>query len=277
MAETELSIRERKYIKSLIPELDEIHDKIISFQPDFISILFDHKNLVPVASICLRDCISILYNAKYALYWAHYHNFILSRKEIAIDQMSEISHIKFYADDVALRLYSAGEHLANSIINMFNLSKHDLKPYKKRRTSNAIIIGNYLQENEPNNKITVAVNRIVQLHEWHETIRYRDKWVHEQPPQINGQGIIYKRKIRWQFNGKETRPGVKVRSLDIGGSDKPDILIENLLLYVTTSFSALVKLLTEVIDYYQDILTNYGFKLNGKSIQINLPTKRING
>ena len=62
--------------------------------------------------------------------------------------------LKFYSDDVSLRLYSASEHLANAKINMLEIKESELNNYKKKYSSISSMLAQYLKNHHPNDEIT---------------------------------------------------------------------------------------------------------------------------
>ena len=47
------------------------------------------------------------------------------------EKIKRISRSKFFIDDVALRIYSSAEHLANSIVDMYQISEEEINQYSK--------------------------------------------------------------------------------------------------------------------------------------------------
>src|SRR5262249_43207456 len=146
-----------------------------------------------------------------------------------------------YADDVALRLYAAGEHVANFIVAFLNIPEDDLKPYKEdiRITSRQAIVGRYMVGEKPGHKITAAIQALLRSDDWRKTRKYRDTWVHNQPPLAEGLGIVYHRKGRWsKIEGVDT--------IFIGGSDEPAHTVDELIEIVASASRAFSTLLFEL-------------------------------
>jgi len=120
--------------------------------------------------------------ATYAFHEILAHRKWYLEKREAPNELTAIFFSKFYADDVALRLYSAGEHLANALLFMLEVSKHDLDRYKKKnRISLQVVVGHYLINEYPNDPVTKAILKLVKSKGWLKTIKYRNDWVHNQP------------------------------------------------------------------------------------------------
>lgn len=149
------------------------------------------------------------------------------------NEMAAVFFGRFYADDTALRLYSAGEHLAEAIIFMLEISDQQLKKYKRPQRSQQSVVGHFLAEEEPHHPIMRAVLKLSQSKEWRDTNKYRNNWVHEQPPTVEGLGIVYKRVKRWQVaEGEMGTKKRKISSMVIGGGDEPEYSVADLLRFI---------------------------------------------
>jgi hypothetical protein len=149
-----------------LPYVDDVRTTSLGLQPDFISIGFPPKSDIPIAAVCLQDATSMLEEARYALLEALEHIVWHREKREPPNESDAVFFGKFYADDAALRIYAAGEHLANAIVNMLEI-KEQLQEFKrqklakkKRVVSEQANVGIYLIENEPNHKITKAIIKL---------------------------------------------------------------------------------------------------------------------
>ena len=122
---------ELERVSQEIPKLSYFQEKVIDLSPDFISISFAPESNIPEASVCLQDAVHTFREARYALYEVFAHKVWYLEKKDPPDEKTAIFFRRFYIDDAALRLYSAGEHLANGIINMLEIKYSDLKDFKK--------------------------------------------------------------------------------------------------------------------------------------------------
>ena len=103
------------------------------------------------------------------------------------------------------------------------------------------------------------------MKEWCATIKYRNRWVHEQPPTVKGLGIVYKRKkneTRW----KPLSTG-KGYTLEVVGGDVPEYSIEELIGFIQPAMFQFTDTLTSVVNFYMKLLEDSG------SIRFNLPTR----
>ena len=175
---------------------------------------FPPESSIPVSSVCLCDAVNTFEEALYALHEALAHQVWYVEHKTPPNEPAATFFVRYYSDDAALRLYSAGEHLANGIIMMLELSKQELAPFLKKRTRH-IGVGLFLLKKRPDHPVTDAVAKLPKSPEWQATLRYRNCWVHEQPPSVDGLGIIYRRRKRW----RDSSTG-KSKMLGIGGGDE---------------------------------------------------------
>jgi len=241
-----------KRISQETPDLSNLQQIATFSSPAFISISFPYKSNIPIASICLRDAVHTLAEARYALFEALAHQVWYHQKKEPPKEMAAAFFGRYYTDDAALRLYSAGEHLANGIIMMLEITDEDLNPYKKKRISQQLVVGCYLRSKKMSHPITEAVNKLVDSKEWCTTINYRNRLVHEQPPTVKGLGIVYKRGKRWKLlpNGRYT--------LGIGGGDKPEYSAEDLVGFIKPAMFTYTDTLTSVVEFYTELLKGAG-------------------
>lgn len=235
-----------------LPDLERLRQSVLSLIPEFIPIKFPPESSIPVAAPCLHDALHTVEEANYA-----YHE-ILAHRKWYLEKRGEpnvkaaIFFSKFYADDVALRLYSAGEHLANAIIFMLELTKGDLERYKKKnRVSLQIVVGKYLINERPKDPITQAVLRLMKSGDWKALLGYRNTWVHKQPPTVAGLGLVFKRRNRWSVSDDGAM-------LTFGGGDEPDYQVEDIVSFVRAALFLFVEVLTEVADIYAEVIMEKG-------------------
>jgi hypothetical protein len=234
-----------------LPDLTGLWDMMPGFDPGAVPMKFSHESSIPVASACLYDAIHSVGAAKYAFHEILAHQKWYLEKRASPLEDAATYYSVFYADDVALRLYAAGEHLANAITFMLELSKTDLDPHRKNRVSLQIVVGNYLRKERPDHPITKAVLKLMNSEEWRNMLNYRNDWVHGQPPLIKGMGIVYERRKRWQV----VDSGVM---LTFGGGDEPQLSVEDLISFIRPSLFLFVDVLTEVAQIYIEIIDEKG-------------------
>src|SRR5712692_1874794 len=116
-----------------LPDITSQLGKILALSPDVISMQFSPDSNIPVASVCLTDTIHTLAGARYALFEYYAHRLYYRERAQPPNEMTAVFFERYYADDAALRLYSAGEHVANVVIFMLEITDDELKPYRKDR------------------------------------------------------------------------------------------------------------------------------------------------
>jgi len=234
-----------------LPNVVEVRTATLNLQPDFISMGFPEGSNVPKAAVCLQDATSTLQEARYALFEARAHLVWYREKSDPPNEMFAVFFAKFYADDTALRMYAAGEHLANAIVNMLGIESKVSTFKKLAKNANVISkqasVGMYLIENEPTHAVTAAVLPLKKSDECKRTRKYRDQWVHEKPPIIEGMGIEYERRNRLIVD--EESIGVS-----IGGGDPSHYSVEQLIGFMKPALVSLTTAIADVVDYYVDFL-----------------------
>lgn len=239
-------------ISKQLPDLTDVRDIILSLSPGFLPIKFPPKSSIPVAAACLHDALRSVEEATYAFHEILAHRKWYLEKRETPNEPTAIFFSKFYADDVALRLYSAGEHLANALLFMLEVSKHDLERYrKKNRISLQNVVGHYLINEHPNDPVSREIMKLKESREWRQTIDYRNDWVHNQPPTVEGLGIVYERRNRWVISEHDV-------SLTFGGGDKPSHKIEDIVTVVRLALFLFIEVLTEVSRLYTKLITEKG-------------------
>ena len=108
---------------SKTPDLDKLRSISDIFIPDSLSHAFSYQSYIPIASVCLRDSLEVLVDARYALIEAFAQQLWYLEKERPKNEVLSTLFSCFYLDDAVLRLYSAGEHLASGITMMLEISK----------------------------------------------------------------------------------------------------------------------------------------------------------
>ena len=116
-----------------------------------------------------------------------------------------------------------------------------------------IIVGNYLLKEKVGHPLTNAITKLLESNNSLETIKYRDKWVHEQPPTVKGLGIVYKRGRRW----KPLLTG-KGYTLGIGGGDKPEYSVDKLVKFIQPAMFKFTDTLASVVKFYTELLKDAG-------------------
>jgi hypothetical protein len=238
-----------KEIAKQLPDIKQLNRDILSYTPELVSFRFPSDSTIPVASVCLHDAFYMLADARYAFHEILAHRAWYLEKRETPSERTAIHFTRFYADDVALRLYAAGEHLANAIIDMLEIKKQNLVMYKKKRISRQIIVWEYLKREESMHVITQAVKKLAHSKEWVATLNYRNDWVHGKPPIIKGLGIQYERRKRWEISDKHI-------GLSFGGGDKPRYSDKELINMVKPALFVFVEVLTDITAWYVQLVEN---------------------
>lgn len=234
-----------------------------SLSPTTISINFSSPSKVPVAAVCLNDTFTALEDATYALRESYYNEIWYTQRSSELSRFAANHFIRFYCDDVALRLYAAAEHLANAIVAMLPVSERTLSRHQRKRSGLAATVGQYLIRQRSKHPLAQPISKLVNSPDWSKTIRYRDAWVHQQPPLIGGLGIQWERRIRWEEIKVD---GVVTGHKLSGGDDKPMYEPEELRAFVSASLFTFVELFQEVLHFYLDLLSKNGITVSDKGL-----------
>lgn len=254
-------------ISSYLADISYVKNTVFKLDPDYLSIPFGPESNIPLASICLQDYANTMQSVNYGLSLAHSWKIYYREKLKEPNEDAAIVTMKYYIEDVAFRLYSAAEYLANSIIMMLDIPPSDLTEYRKTPNSSLkIIVGLYLVDNYPDNPITKAIISLKDSIYWKKANSYRNDLVHYQPPTIKNLGIVYKARKknqawvnRWEKTSSDLNQ--EVFGLSAGGGDTADYFIDELLDIVQHANFELVDTSNVIVKSYVSLLASYGIKL----------------
>ena len=237
-----------------LPDLKELQNIILGFSVDFVSIAFPPESSIPVATVCLQDATHTLAEARYALHECLAHKIWYEEEVEPRDDLASVFFGRFYIDDTALRLFSANEHFINAIMFMLELESKQLKKYKQSRDSSRLsLIERFLLSEQPHHPLIKTIAKLTKSQEWQDTIEYRNRWVHTQPPTIKGFGMVYERRKRWKKDSKSY-------ILTAGGGDTPEYSIDDLIGFVQPALFNFTDTLLSASKYYVELLNLHGIR-----------------
>ncbi len=237
-------------ITEQLPNIAELDARVLELTADLISTSFPPESTVPGTAVCLQDTMMTLAEACYAMQEALAHRIWYMEKTKPENEKAAVFFSRFYTDDTALRLYSSGEHLADAIIDMFEVSNDEIGKYQGKRTSRQVAIYKYLKKGKADHPVTSAIGRLGKSEAWTDTINYRNEWVHSQPRLVEGLGIQYKHGARWN-----PLPSGKGYGLRIGGGNKAEVSIDDLVDFVRPALFDIVATCSDVVQAYIELLT----------------------
>jgi hypothetical protein len=256
----ELSSTQIAEINAKLPKVCFIQRKLL-LPIDLLASKLGPKSTVDISLVNLRDASEVACEVEYALYEALSYYVRLNGSDEQ-DRNLFVQRSKFYVDDAALRLYAAAEHVVNFIQNFLAIESGKLERYKKdNRTSFASTIGNFLRSEMPSLEITKAIQDLAKEPNWQQTVLYRNRWVHEQPPLLKEMGMAYKRKSRWQ----KTHDGNYAMGIGLG--DSADYTLDELIEMVLSAYSKFVVLLIKMTDIALDFLKDKNI-YDGKTVSL---------
>ena len=252
-------------ISKELPELESLGMAVMKLSPDFISIKYPAESNIPVTAVCLQDTLNSLLQARIGLNECFQHMIWYREKCTPPNEELAVIFMRFYIDGIVSQLYAAGEHLANAIICMLEITDGELEKYRTHRFSQQSILGHYLANEQANNPITKAVLSLAKSKEWEKSMSYRGNWVHEQPPTVSGLGPVYKRRRRWvqSEDGKSFKLG-------IGSGDDAEYSIDEVLKFVQPATLQFVDLFNQVVDIYLDVISKRGIVLTEDGLQVKI-------
>lgn len=256
MSRGQLSEEDLTKLAEQLPELSHLQGLKGGLAPDLISIRFPPDSWVPVAGAALIDAISTAEEAAHALHECLAQQVWYRQRKTPPNEIAAVFFGRFYATDLALRVYARGEHVANAVRFMLDIDDTQLAAHRKLKASQASNVGNFLLAHHPGHPITTGIAALGQSDAWRKTIQYRDRWTHEQPPTLEGLGMVYGRSRRWS----DLR-GAVGNVLRIGGSDTPEYTVGELLAFMKPAFEGLVDALRQVLEWYRAHLTEHGYDL----------------
>lgn len=232
-----------------VPDVVPLQVRALQLSPDIISASFPKESGVPVAAVCFHDVANTLCEARHALHEYHANGIYYCEHCQPPKKDAALFMEKFYLDDAALRLYSAGEHLANAICFMLDLTGDDLRPYRAKFRSLQGVVGKFLVAKRSDLRISKAVAGLASSKSWQKAMEYRDLWVHKQPPPVHGAGIVYQRRKRWDISEDG-----RVATLPIGGGDAPLYSVKNLADFIEPAFTKFVETVNDCLEYYTNLV-----------------------
>ena len=251
-----LDENELRHIADQLPDLSDLQHLKGGLAPDTTALVFPPQSWIPVAGVALIDAIETAEEAAHALHECLAHRTWYRERHSPPDEIAAAFFGRFYATDLALRIYAGGEHLANAIIFMLEIDEAELTQSKRPRASQASNVGHFLLRSKCDHPITRAIADLGRSREWQETSRYRNRWTHQQPPTISQLGLVYRRKRPWS----DLSGGIG-QVLNIGGSDRPEYSVDDLLGFMTPAFFGFVTTMRQVLRWYTDYLRDRGIRL----------------
>jgi hypothetical protein len=250
-----LTATEELDINAKLPNLDELLEFSVYVNPYWDSMKIGLNPEIPIAGVCIKDAITMLQASHFALHEAYAHQLWYNRHPGESELWGRWFQ-RFFADDAALRMYAVAEYLAEAIRIMLRISEEDLKPFKKQVTSRQAILGSYLITKLPEHQVAKIADRLRSTPEWKWTRDYRDDWVHEQPPLIEGFGSQFNREPKWK---PVEGASIPQRYLPFGvKADSHRYTVDELVNNVQGALFAIVEMTAALVRYYSELLKNEG-------------------
>jgi hypothetical protein len=217
--------RDRELDCADIPEAQSLQERAVHLNPVQIAMLFGPRTSRDMASVYLQDTADFLLEGHYALTQASTHWY--KRRSGRNETIRALFWAQYYLDDAVLRLYSTGEHAAGFVECYLDIKRRAMNvalgKNKDRNDSRLARLGRYCRTVSQPDLVMSRIIALVDHASWTFVSDYRNKWVHEQRPRLEGLGISYERRRRW----RDAEGGSFV--LGFGGGDQPDLSIQEFL------------------------------------------------
>lgn len=248
-------------INSEIPEAVSLEKRALDLNPDKVAMLFGPRSDRDKAAACLQDVAAFLTEARYALFEARAHWIWHTKDSPREPNIAGLFWAQYYLDDAVLRMYSTGEHAAGFIGCYFGIGRDAIRTAsgktKGRGASRLAGLGWYGRSVERAEPILERLVALLDDASWAFVSEYRNKWVHEQRPRLQGLGDTYARRTRWKkakhrlsdlnvlgTSVSEGQRDVTTYMLGLGSGDPPDLTID-VFFEKTTHAYALLRDLVE--------------------------------
>ena len=218
-----------KIVNETVPEAVSIQRWALRLDPARLAMVFGPGTNRDEIAACLQDAASFLAEARYALAEAHAHWLWHTEMAEQPDAKSARFWSQFYLDDAILRMYSTAETVvafADLHFDSRAMKRALSKKVRKelRGQSRFIGLGKLLQAVGSTDDLQTAVVMVANDPNWLFVTDYRNKWIHEQRPRLEGLGLSYQRRKRWQQDKHDRSSNTWV--LGIGGGDPPDLTVD---------------------------------------------------
>jgi len=238
-----LSEAKLREISSRLPQLDA-RFPLATFPTPLIDLHdLTHSGHFGIALACLSDAGFRLQEMHLGLNEAYA---CLSWYREEAPQQQDVEAVltsRFYVDHVALLLYAAAEDIAAFVINYLECEADYTNFAQTQRharvTSNAAKVGMYMTQRHPTHDITNAILTLRQVPQWDQALEYRNKWVHEQPPLVEGLGMQFNRISRISPDGT---------SIIFGGGAPPEYTVDQLLEIMHQATAAFASCFSQLLD-----------------------------
>jgi hypothetical protein len=251
-------------IDRLLPPVIPLRELALSLMPDFLSMQFSPESYVPIASVCFQDCTQTLVEVRIALFEYHAHGTYYRDVKEPANESAAVFFERYFLEDAAFRLYSAGEHLANAIRFMLDVRESQLQPYRKKKSSQQSTIAAYLRREATDSALSQAIVELGAAPCWRFTTAYRNRVVHEQPPIVSGLGHSFRRRLRWIVSRDRTKS-----LLEIGGGDAPEFEIATVAYQLETANQLFVRAVGDVFEEYFTVLERHGIRRETHGLTID--------
>lgn len=206
-----LSEASSEAINDMLPDLpDDWQDVTFLESSPFLFSDLDSEETTHISLVCLADAFERSRSALFCLFESHACvKWYRDEKDDIAEPSREVLAVhfgKFFAEYNFLFLYAIGEDIAEFILNYLTKTS-EFEAWKKNPanktihrskgvSSSAANVGVFMASKFPNHEITEIILKLRDNTAWQSAMKYRNTWVHDKPPMVDGLGIQYNRKSR---------------------------------------------------------------------------------
>ncbi len=231
-----------------------------------------------VCLVCLHDAFRRVELALDSLFesYANMNWYLNEWKREGLEERERkfwaVRYGKYFADYNLLILYATGEDIADFILHFLEVEASfntwlqqaatQTKLEKKRISSKAAKVGCFMEENHQTHPITDSILKLRDNNSWKEAMKYRNTWVHDKPPIVDGLGIEYERKSRIEI-------GDGYKSISFGGGAAPKHSVDEIIDIAHKATEICVESLSDLVEILIAKRIELGEKIDFESGQIS--------
>jgi hypothetical protein len=208
-----------------------------------------------LALVCLHDAfrrtesaLDCLFEANANVIWYREENKDIEEKH---REFVAVLKGKFYVEYNFMFLYAIGEDVADFILN-FLAKKEEFNYWQKEAvvqkdletkniTSKAAKVGVFMADKYPIHEITKSILKLRDNISWKKAMRYRNTWVHQKPPIVEGLGIQFNR------NSKIIESDEAI-GFGFSKGSTPDYTIDEIIILAQKATAKCIEVLSDLLD-----------------------------
>ncbi len=225
MKESTLPKKAMKQIEEKLANTLAIQKRILRYNPKTFAIIFGPGSLIPSALNSLTWAAHCCQAARYSLYLAHHEYIYYSKFRKPPRQGTAILMAVWMFTAFSLHLIGAENHLSSAILLFTGQSL----PKNKNGVARQLPLKKVVEMEQVKSKEPELANTLSQLvnstnNQWIR--KYRERWFHLDPVIVDELGIQFRESDKEPWEKDEEKGTL---TLGVGGGDKPEITVEEML------------------------------------------------